>query len=144
MLYAMLMHPTQRMPDGRTIGQSMLQASFATVAKKYAPDWEQLRMNRDARAWLMAHPDPHAQRFYFLMILWSEPELQDLVCKTYKEGHHLWGTNEEARRHLRNFVDGTLSVMVKQTLDWPVSELNASDVVKNFVAAATKAYLTGE
>lgn len=138
------MHPTLPLPDGQTVIQRLVRVSLETLAKKYAPDFEQSRMIREARAFV-THPtlsDASVKTFYFLFMLQREPELQEVIGRAYVEGKHMWGTNDEARAHLKNFLDEHLAGMVQRTLDWPCSTLNIVDVVRNMVHAAAKAYLT--
>lgn len=146
LLYAVFQHPETPLPNGRTVIQHLICVAFETIARKYAPDFEQSRMIREARAYV-THPtlsDVHVKTFYFLFMLQRETELQEVVARAYVEGKHLWGTNEEARAHLKTFLDEHLGGMVQRTLDWPCSVLNIVDVVRNMVRAAAKAYLTGK
>lgn len=146
LMYTILMHPDQTMGgggNGQTIIHRLLSAGFEIILKKYAPDIHHSRMISEAREFLtgpLGLADTHVQRFVFLFMLHKEEELQQLIEHAYVEGKHLWGTNEEAKRHFQRFL-AQLAVMVQTTLDWPCSELNMVDVVRNMVKGATKAYL---
>ena len=145
LMYTLLLHPEQQIgATGGTIIQRLVSAGFDIILKKYAPDIQQSRMIREARAYIVDSglADTYVQRFVFLFMLHKEEELQELVEQAYVEGgKHLWGTNAEARAHFRRFLI-QLAVMVQSTLDWPCSELNILDVVRNMVRAAAKCYLT--
>lgn len=143
LMYTILMHPEQIIvQQQQTVIQRLVNAGFDIIMKKYAPDIQHSRMIREARAYI-TNPqlsDTYVQRFVFLFMLHKEEELQHFIEQAYVEGKHLWGTNLEAKAHFRRFLD-QLAIMVQSTLNWPCSELNMVDVVRNMVRAATKAYL---
>jgi hypothetical protein len=146
LMYTILMHPDQQLPNSQqTLIHRLVSAGFDIISKKYAPDIQQSRMIKEAREFVTDSrlADTYIQRFVFLFMLHKEEELQQLVENAYVEGKHLWGTNVEARAHFRRFLD-QLGGMVQNTLDWPCSELNMVEVVQNMVRAAVKCYLTGK
>jgi hypothetical protein len=144
LMYTILMHPDQVLgaTTTTTVIERLVNAGFDIITKKYAPDLSQSRMIREARAYVTNSrlADTYVQRFVFLFMLHKEEELQQLIESAYVEGKHMWGTNEEARQHFRLFLTH-LGAMVQSTLDWPCSELNMVDVVRNLVRGATKCYL---
>lgn len=147
LLYATLFHPEHELRPGEMIIDRVLQGALTLIAKKYAPDWERVRLLRDGRAYVSqgvgGGADTYAKRFYWLCILHSEPELQDLVRAAYVEGRHLWHTNQEAHAHFTHFLQH-LATMIRSTLQWPCSGVNIADVVRNFVEAARRYYVTAD
>lgn len=146
LMYTLLMHPGMVLPGNEeTVIHRLVSAGFDIILKKYSPDIGRSRMIREAKAFVTTPKlaDTYVQRFVFLFMLHKEEELQQLVEQAYVEGKHLWGTNAEARAHFRRFLD-QLGRMVQSTLDWPCSELNMVEIVRNMVNAATKCYVTGK
>lgn len=145
LLYATLFHPNHELRPGERIIDRVLQGALAVVAKKYAPDWERVHLLREGRRYVTtgAAADSYAKRFYWLFLLHAEPELQDLVRAAYVEGRHLWHTNREAHAHFAHFLQH-LGTMIRSTLQWPCSVVNIGDVVRNFVEAARRYYVTAD
>lgn len=142
LLYATLFHPQSELRPGEMIIDRVLRGALTVVAKKYAPDWERVRILRDGRAYIFG-ADLYAKRFYWLCMLHSEPELQELVRAAYVEGRHLWHTNQEAHAHFAHFLQH-LGTMIRATLQWPCSVMNIVEVMRNFVEAARRYYVTSD
>lgn len=144
LLYATLFHPQRELRPGEPIIDRVLQGAFAVITKKYAPDWERLRMLREGRLYLQhGAADSYAKQFYWLCMLHTESELQELVRAAYVEGHHLWHTNREAHAHFALFLQH-LGTMIRATLQWPCSVVNITEVVRKFVEAARRYYVTAD
>jgi hypothetical protein len=145
LLYATLFHPDRILRSGETVIDRVLQGALDMIAKKYAPDWERVRLLRDGRTYALTAgaADSYVKRFYWLCILHSQPELQELVRAAYVEGRHLWHTNREAHAHFTQFLQH-LGSMIRSTLQWPCSVINITDVVRNFVEAARRHYVTAD
>jgi hypothetical protein len=149
LLYATLFHPQRELRPGETIIDRVLQGALVVITKKYAPDWERLRLLREGRSYIQqqqqgtAAADSYAKRFYWLCMLHAEPELQELVRAAYVEGRHLWRTNREAHAHFALFLQH-LGTMIRATLQWPCSVVNITEVVRKFVEAARRYYVTAD
>ena len=145
LLYATLFHPNFQLKPGETIIDRVIQGGLVIISKKYAPDWDRLRLLRDGRAYIIQdkNADSYAKRFYWLCMLHAESELQDLVRAAYVEGRHVWHTNREAHAHFAHFLRH-LGTMIQATLQWPCSRVNMVEVMHNFVEAARRYYVTSD
>ncbi len=151
LLYQLLMHPehvlTLADPNTGTKTQMLLidrilGASLELICKKNSPDYEKSRMIKDARRFIQSSSaDPTVKLFNFLFVLRKEPEIQALMLKGYVKNSpgNLWGANFDL--HFEEFIK-QLDRMTEATLNWPCNELNIVHVVRNFVQAARRYYLT--
>lgn len=144
LMYATLWYPNREIKPGQTLIDRVLEGAFAVIAKKYAPDFGKVDLIRRTRAYLLGPQchDTYVKRFYWLCQLHAEPELQELVRAAFVEQPgQLWHNKAEAHAHFALFLTH-LGTMVQQTLQWPCSVINITDVVVNFVEAARRQYVT--